>query len=135
MEIVEADERHIATIQQIYAVHVLEGCATFETEPPSENEMATRLNKLRAAGLPWFVAVDEGQVLGYCYLSFYRERYAYRFTKAFRGKPLPFRWGRKSEARASGLMRPVLLLNVFLNDFKWRTAHATSEVRRRPKRV
>jgi len=80
MEIIEADERHIATIQQIYAVHVLEGCATFETEPPSEDEMSARLNKLRAAGLPWFVAVEEGRVLGYCYLSFYRERYAYRFT-------------------------------------------------------
>lgn len=49
--------------------------------------------------------------------------------------PLPFRQGRKSEARLSGLMRAVLLLNVFLNDFKWRTAHTSSEVRRRPKRV
>ncbi|MCS3432684.1 GNAT family N-acetyltransferase [Klebsiella sp. BIGb0407] len=80
MEIIEADEQHIATIQQIYAYHVLYGTATFETEPPSEDEIAARLNKLRIAGLPWFVAVDEGQVLGYCYLSFYRERYAYRFT-------------------------------------------------------
>lgn len=80
MEIIEADERHIATIQQIYAWHVLHGTATFETEPPSEDEMAIRLNKLRTAGLPWFVAVDEERVLGYCYLSFYRERYAYRFT-------------------------------------------------------
>lgn len=43
--------------------------------------------------------------------------------------------GRKSEAHASGVMRAVLLLNVFLNDFKWRTAHATGEVRRRPKCV
>ncbi len=80
MEIVVADERHIATIQQIYAYHVQYGTATFETEPPSETDMAARLNKLRAAGLPWFVAVDEGEVRGYCYLSFYRERYAYRFT-------------------------------------------------------
>jgi phosphinothricin acetyltransferase len=80
MEIIEADERHIATIQQIYAYHVLYGTATFETEPPSETDMAVRLNKRRATGLPWFVAVDEGNVRGYCYLSFYRERYAYRFT-------------------------------------------------------
>jgi len=80
MEIVEANEQHIAAIQQIYAYHVLHGTATFETEPPSEAEIAIRLNKLRAAGLPWFVAVDEGVVRGYCYLSYYRERYAYRFT-------------------------------------------------------
>ncbi len=31
MEIPEADEQHTATIPQVYAVHALEGCATFET--------------------------------------------------------------------------------------------------------
>ncbi|AIA69847.1 putative acetyltransferase [Pectobacterium atrosepticum SCRI1043] len=80
MEITEADERHIPAIQQIYAYHVLHGTATFETEPPDAVEMAIRLKKVLAAGLPWFVVVDEGQVRGYCYLSFYRERFAYRFT-------------------------------------------------------
>lgn len=80
MEIIEADERHIPAIQQIYAYHVLHGTATFETVPPDVTEMAMRLKKVCAAGLPWFVAVDEGRVRGYCYLSFYRERYAYRFT-------------------------------------------------------
>lgn len=80
MEITEADERHITAIQQIYAYHVLHGTATFETEPPDVTEMAARLQKVRSAGLPWFVAVDDGQVRGYCYLSFYRERRAYRFT-------------------------------------------------------
>lgn len=80
MEITEADERHIPAIQQIYAYHVLHGTATFETEPPDAAEMAARLKKVRSAGLPWFVAIDKGHVQGYCYLSFYRERYAYRFT-------------------------------------------------------
>lgn len=80
MEITEADERHITAIQQIYAYHVLHGTATFETEPPDVPEMAARLKKVRSAGLPWFVAVDDGQVRGYCYLSFYRERRAYWFT-------------------------------------------------------
>lgn len=80
MEIIEADERHVPAIQQIYAYHVLQGTATFETEPPAEDEMTARLKKARASGLPWFVAVEEGIVRGYCYLSLYRERYAYRFT-------------------------------------------------------
>ena len=80
MEITQADERHIPAIQEIYAYHVLHGTATFETEPPGEDEMAARLKKVRAAGLPWFVAVDGGNVRGYCYLSLYRERCAYRFT-------------------------------------------------------
>jgi phosphinothricin acetyltransferase len=80
MEITEADKRHIAAIQQIYAYHVLHGTATFETEPPDAAEIAARLEKVRSAGLPRFVAVEDGQVRGYCYLSFYRERRAYRFT-------------------------------------------------------
>lgn len=80
MKITEADEQHTPAIQRVYAYHVLHGTATFETEPPDTAEMMARLNKLRAAGLPWFVAIDEGLVRGYCYLSFYRERYAYRLT-------------------------------------------------------
>ncbi|MFV9688016.1 N-acetyltransferase [Pantoea graminicola] len=80
MEITEADERHIPAIQQIYAYHVLHGTATFETEPPDVAEITARMKKLRAAGLPWFVAVEAGSVSGYCYLSRYRERHAYRFT-------------------------------------------------------
>ncbi len=80
MEIIQAEERHIPAIQQIYAYHVLHGCATFETQPPDEAEMAFRLKRLQASGLPWFVAVVDGNVRGYCYLARYRERHAYRFT-------------------------------------------------------
>ena len=80
MKIIEADEQHIPAIQQIYAYHVLHGTASFETTPPDIAEMANRLKKVRAAGLIWLVAIDEGQVCGYCYLSFYRERPAYRLT-------------------------------------------------------
>lgn len=42
--------------------------------------MTARQKKIHAAGLPWFVATENGDVLGYCYLSLYRERCAYRFT-------------------------------------------------------
>ncbi|WP_192458115.1 GNAT family N-acetyltransferase [Musicola keenii] len=76
----EAGAEHIATIYQIYRHHVLHGIATFETEPPDEQEMAHRVDKVRQAGLPWLVATEHGHVLGYCYLSPYRPRYAYRFT-------------------------------------------------------
>ncbi|MDV5356264.1 GNAT family N-acetyltransferase [Enterobacter asburiae] len=80
MEIIQAEERHIPAIQQIYAYHVLHGCATFETQPPDDAEMAFRLKRLQASGLPWFVAEVDGIVRGYCYLARYRERHAYRFT-------------------------------------------------------
>lgn len=62
MEITQADERHITAIQQIYAWHVLHGTATFETEPPDVAEMTARQKKIHAAGLPWFVATENGDV-------------------------------------------------------------------------
>ncbi|NKI73235.1 N-acetyltransferase [Dickeya sp. CFBP 2040] len=80
MVIEDARAEHIAAIRDIYAQHVLHGIATFETEPPDEAEMCDRWQKIRAAGLPWLVAIENDQVLGYCYLGLYRARYAYRFT-------------------------------------------------------
>ncbi|MEI7374426.1 N-acetyltransferase family protein [Dickeya chrysanthemi] len=76
----DARAEHIAAIRDIYAQHVLHGIATFETEAPEEAEMRDRWRKIRDAGLPWLVATENGHVLGYCYLGFYRTRYAYRFT-------------------------------------------------------
>ncbi|MDU5728581.1 MAG: GNAT family N-acetyltransferase [Citrobacter freundii] len=42
--------------------------------------MFARLEKIRSLGLPWVVALQEDKVIGYCYLTRYRERYAYRYT-------------------------------------------------------
>lgn len=80
MEIIEADEQHIPAIQRIYAHHVLHGTASFETQPPGEDEMSARLKKIKDAGLLWLVVLHEGEVKGYCYLGRYRERFAYRYT-------------------------------------------------------
>ena len=53
MEIIEAEEQHISAMQQIYAWHVVNGSASFETAAPDREEMLARLNKTRSAGLPW----------------------------------------------------------------------------------
>ena len=42
--------------------------------------MLVRLTKIRELGLPWVVALQDEKVIGYCYLTRYRERYAYRYT-------------------------------------------------------
>ncbi|WP_042859031.1 GNAT family N-acetyltransferase [Dickeya sp. NCPPB 3274] len=76
----DAQAEHIVAIRDIYAQHVLHSIATFETEPPDEAEMRQRWQKIRDAGLPWLVATQNQQVLGYCYLGMYRTRFAYRFT-------------------------------------------------------
>lgn len=59
MEIIEAEEQHISAMQQIYARHVVNGSASFETAAPDREEMLARLNKTRSAGLPWFVILEE----------------------------------------------------------------------------
>ena len=71
------DTPHIAAI---YAHHVLHGLASFEETPPGEEEMARRWAEVTAQGLPYVVAEDAGEVLGYGYCTLYRTRSAYRHT-------------------------------------------------------
>lgn len=80
MKIVNAEVKHIPAIRDIYAHHVIHGTGSFETAPPDNNEMLARLEKIHRLGLPWVVALQEDKVIGYCYLTRYRERYAYRYT-------------------------------------------------------
>ncbi len=80
VEIFDAEPRHIAAIQQIYAWHVLNGTGSFETVPPDVTEIGERMQKIQQAGLPWFIAVSDGVVCGFCYLAPYRPRHAYRHT-------------------------------------------------------
>jgi len=61
---------------EIYAPYVTDTVATFELEPPSAEEMARRMNASHA----WWVAEDDGRVVGYAYGSTHRERAAYRWA-------------------------------------------------------
>ena len=71
----------VGAIAAIYGHHVLHGTASFETEPPGEEEMRRRWADVLARGLPHLVAEDgDGAVLGYAYASAYRPRAAYRNT-------------------------------------------------------
>jgi len=72
-----ADIREIAAIYQHAVAH---GTASFEIEPPSEAEMASRCKKLLDGGFPYLVADAGGQVAGYAYAGPYRPRIAYRYT-------------------------------------------------------
>lgn len=67
-----------AAIAAIYAPHVTNGVASFETEAPSAAEIVRRM--AAADGMfPWLVAEEEA-VLGYAYAGAYAERAAYRWT-------------------------------------------------------
>jgi phosphinothricin acetyltransferase len=78
--ICDAEEADIAQITAIYAHHVRTGTSSFEIEPPDEAEMKERWSRIRAANLPYVVAERAGRLLGYCYVTLYRPRLAYRYT-------------------------------------------------------
>lgn len=70
----------IPAIAAIYREHVLHGTGTFEIEPPSPEEMAQRREDVLAKGLPYLVAEENGQVLGFAYCNWFKPRPAYRFS-------------------------------------------------------
>jgi len=73
-------DQDLAAITAIYGHHVLSGTGTFETTPPSQAEMAARRADVLAKGLPYLVAEDAGQVLGFAYCQWFKPRPAYRFS-------------------------------------------------------
>ncbi len=81
MLIRDATEADVPAITEIYAHHVLHGTGTFEEEPPTEAEMAERLQRVQSRGWAWLVAEAPAQtVLGYAYFTQFRDRSAYRHT-------------------------------------------------------
>jgi L-amino acid N-acyltransferase YncA len=70
----------IPAITRIYAHAVEHGTASFELEPPTEADMAKRMQALLDGNFPYFVAEIDGKIAGYAYASLYRTRPAYRFT-------------------------------------------------------
>lgn len=70
----------VAAIVAIYRHHVLHGSASFETEPPTIDEMERRRAALVGSGYPYLVGADADAILGYAYAGPYRPRAAYRNT-------------------------------------------------------
>lgn len=70
----------IPAIAAIYAHAVQHGTASFELDPPSEEEMARRRAAILEGGYPYLVAERDGAILGYAYAGAYRPRPAYRST-------------------------------------------------------
>ena len=61
----------VAAITALYAHHVLHGTGTFETEPPTEADVAQRRRDVLARGLPWLVAEEAGRVVGLAYCNWF----------------------------------------------------------------
>lgn len=68
-----------AECARIYAGYVTDSAVSFETEPPSAEEMVQRIAASQAAHA-WLVAEEACHVLGYAYATRHRERAGYRFA-------------------------------------------------------
>ncbi len=70
----------IEAITAIYSHHVRHGTGTFEIDPPSDADMASRRDDVRAKGLPYLVVAEGDKVLGFAYCNWFKPRPAYRFS-------------------------------------------------------
>ncbi len=75
-----ATDADIPAITAIYAHHVLHGTGTFETTPPTEQDMQGRRADVLSKGLPYLVLEADGAVQGFAYCNWFKPRPAYRFS-------------------------------------------------------
>ncbi|HFR3686722.1 TPA: N-acetyltransferase family protein [Streptococcus suis] len=71
-----------ADLVAIYAPYVEKTAITFETEVPTVEAFASRIEKTLEK-FPYLVAVEEGKIVGYAYASTYYARAAYDWTVEF----------------------------------------------------
>ena len=68
------------TISGIYNYYIANTIVTFEEDAVTSHDMCERIREITAEGLPWLVAVDHGEILGYAYASKWKGRCAYRYS-------------------------------------------------------
>ena len=74
------EERDYGAVVQIYNHYIAHTAVTFEETELSVAKMSRRIASIRALNLPWFVAEEEGVLIGYAYAGKWRERSAYRYS-------------------------------------------------------
>ncbi|HEX6072984.1 MAG TPA: GNAT family N-acetyltransferase [Sphingomicrobium sp.] len=75
-----AVETDAAGLAAIYRPYVEESSISFEEIAPDAAEMARRIAGDRPGFHPWFIAEEDGRILGYAASSPFRARPAYRWT-------------------------------------------------------
>ncbi len=69
-----------AAVQAIYAFHVENGTATFDTVPPDADFWRAKIAAVAERGWPFLVIEQNGAVSGYAYATQFRDRAAYVHT-------------------------------------------------------
>lgn len=100
MQIRLASLEDAAQVQAIYVPVVRETAISFEWEPPSVEEIASRIRRVQDANLPWLVLDRSSEILGYVYAGPHRgDRMAYRWSVEVSVYIHP-QWHRKGVGRA-----------------------------------
>ena len=75
----DATASDAAACAVLYAPYVTDTVVTFETEPPTAEQMTERIAAAQRRHA-WLVLEDDGDVVGYAYGGPYKERAAYRWS-------------------------------------------------------
>jgi L-amino acid N-acyltransferase YncA len=75
-----AGEDDAEAIARIYNFYVANTVVTFEEEAVSAEAMAVRIANARGPGLPWLVAEQDHDLVGYACARPWKERSAYRYS-------------------------------------------------------
>ena len=73
----DSDAPRIAGIYNHYIAHSI---ATFEEQSLSDEDMLARIHGTAEAALPYLVAEENGEILGYAYASKWNGRCAYKYS-------------------------------------------------------
>ena len=105
-----------AQVQAIYAPYVRDTYISFETEPPSVEEMRLRIRKILEKW-PWLVCEQDGMIVGYAYGSEHASRAAYQWS-ADAAVYVREGFHRSGIGRALyGMLFPLLRLQGFFNAY------------------
>ena len=75
----EAELSDAGMIAEIYNYYILNTVITFELDPVTPQEILLRMEKYKQVG-PYLVYEEDGEVIGYSYVSRFRERKAYEHS-------------------------------------------------------
>ena len=80
LQIRPASPTDTEAIARIYNHYVLHTAISFEERAVSGAEMADRIADVLSSSLPWLVALQSGQIVGYAHAGQWKARRAYRYS-------------------------------------------------------
>jgi phosphinothricin acetyltransferase len=76
----EAKICDIKQIRDIFSYYVENTVTCLEEIVPSEDDLMENFSTIVGKNLPFYVALEDKKIVGYCYISPYRKRASYRYT-------------------------------------------------------